>query len=47
MSKPVATAEQYELAIQRMEKLYAPNKSRSWVLKMLREEIAKQAGKPA
>lgn len=41
-----ATAEQYEAAIRRMEETYRPNKSRSWVLKMLREAIAEEVAAP-
>jgi hypothetical protein len=38
--RPVATAAQYEAAIQRAERVFRGNKSRAWVLKILREYIA-------
>lgn len=36
------TAEQYENAIQRAEKVFKKNKSRMWVLKILRDYIKEE-----
>jgi hypothetical protein len=45
MRKP--TADDYEAALQRAEKHFRHNKSRMWVLKILREYIAAEVGKGA
>lgn len=37
----LATAQQYEDAIRHCERVFAKNKSRMWVLKILREQIAR------
>jgi len=41
--KPVATAEQYERAIQRAEQVFRRNKSRMHVLRILRSYIKEEA----